>query len=44
MKVMKEESPFVVGFKKGWGGNNVLINESKLKKAKMFFDDTQELG
>lgn len=32
-----------IGFKKGWGGKEVKINESKIKKAKMFFDDTQEL-
>lgn len=31
-----------MGFKKGWGGKEVVINESKLKKAKMFFDDSPE--
>lgn len=31
-----------IGFKKGWGGREVLINESKVKRAKLFFDDSPE--
>jgi len=28
-----------IGFKKGMGGQEIQINESKIKQAKMFFDD-----
>lgn len=37
------EPEIFIGFKQGWGGKQVKINESKLKKAKMFFDDSPEL-
>ncbi len=37
------EPEIFIGFKQGWGGKEVKINESKLKKAKMFFDDSPEL-
>jgi hypothetical protein len=30
-----------VGFKNGWGLKEIKVNESKLKRAKKFFDDTQ---
>lgn len=30
-----------IGFKNGWGQKEIIINQSKMKKAKRFFDDSQ---
>lgn len=45
MEIQKENrsfSPVFVGFKNIRGSKKIEINESKLKKARQFFDDSQE--
>ena len=32
-----------IGFKNGRAGNNVVINESKIKRAKKFFEEDDDL-
>lgn len=31
-----------VGFRNGWGGKDIVINESKLKRARQLMGETQE--